>query len=175
MNEGKKLSLGSKLLIGAIAGIAGTAAMTSAMSRLHRRLPEKDQYPLTPREIVDSTAEQAGLEPSDEAAKDITTAAHFAYGAATGALIAAAHPRIRPIAGAAAGVGVWAVSYLGWIPGFKILKPAVDHPAPRNALMIGVHVVWGAATAAYIQELLLARDTMMRSGEDKDAPPEGRS
>ena len=34
--------------------------------------------------------------------------------------------------------------------------------------------VWGAATAAYIQELLLARDTMMRSDEDKDAPQEGR-
>ena len=171
----EKLSLGSKLLIGAVAGIVGTAAMTSAMSRLHRRLPKEDQYPLTPREIVASTVVQAGLEPSDKTAKDITTAAHFAYGAATGALIAAANPRIRPLAGAVAGGGVWAISYLGWVPGFKILKSATDHPAPRNALMIGVHLVWGAATAAYIQELLLARDTIMRSGEDKDAPPEGRN
>jgi uncharacterized membrane protein YagU involved in acid resistance len=166
-----KLNLGSRLLIGAIAGIAGTVAMTSLMSRLHRRLPEEERYPLTPREIVDSVADQAGLEPSDAAAKDVTTAAHFAYGAASGALIAAVHPRIRPVAGAVAGAGVWAISYLGWVPGFRILKSATDHPARRNALMIGVHLVWGAATAAYIQELLLARETMMKTGDDRDAPP----
>jgi hypothetical protein len=30
-------------------------AMTSAMRRLHRKLPAKERYPLTPREIVDAT------------------------------------------------------------------------------------------------------------------------
>ena len=68
-----QLKLGSRLLIGAIAGFVGTMAMTSAMRRLHQRLPEKERYPLTPREIVDSTAEGAGAELPEEAARDITT------------------------------------------------------------------------------------------------------
>ena len=56
-----KLKLRSRLLIGGIAGFVGTMAMTAAMRRLHRRLPEKERYPLTPREIVDSGSKQLGV------------------------------------------------------------------------------------------------------------------
>jgi len=161
--------LGSRLLIGAIAGFAATMAMTSAMSRLHRRLPRKERYPLTPREIVDTSAAKARLPLGSEAAKDITTAAHFAYGAAAGSLIGAANVRIDPVTGAFAGVAVWTASYLGWIPGAGILKPATLHPRRRNLLMIGVHLVWGAATAIGMRELTLARETMLNDGPDRDA------
>ena len=162
------LKLRGRLLIGALAGIAGTFVMTAAMSRLHRRLPEAERYPLTPREIVDSVAGKADASLSDEAALDLTTAGHFAYGAACGSLIAAANPRIGPFTGALAGAGVWAASYLGWIPGVGILKPATLHPRRRNALMIGVHLLWGAAASLAMRELLLARETMMADGPDKD-------
>ena len=166
-----QLKLGSRLLIGAIAGFVGTMAMTSAMRRLHRTLPAEERYPLTPREIVDSTAEAAGADLPDEAAKDITTAAHFAYGAAMGALIAAMNPDPSKRTGAAAGVAVWVASYLGWIPALNILEPATRHPPRRNLLMIGVHLVWGSATASAIRELRLARETILAGGEDKDVPP----
>ena len=96
------LKLRGRLLIGALAGIAGTFVMTAAMSRLHRRLPEAERYPLTPREIVDSVAGKADASLSDEAALDLTTAGHFAYGAACGSLIAAANPRIGSFTGALA-------------------------------------------------------------------------
>ena len=168
MND-KKLGLGSRLLIGGIAGFVATLAMTSAIARGHRRLPEEERYPLTPREIVDSTAEQMGVSLENEAAKDATIAAHFAYGAACGALIAAANPRIGETKGAAAGVGVWLASYLGWIPGVGILRPATEHPLRRNLLMIGSHLVWGATTARAMRELTLARETMIEAGPDKDA------
>ena len=69
--------LGSRILIGAIAGFVGTLAMTSAMRRMHEKLPSREQYPLTPREIVDSGAEQARVLLSNETAKDVTTAAHL--------------------------------------------------------------------------------------------------
>jgi uncharacterized membrane protein YagU involved in acid resistance len=162
------LKLGSRLLIGAIAGFVGTLAMTSAMRRLHAELPERERYPLTPREIIDST-----IELPREAAKDVTTAAHFAYGAAMGALIAAANPDPGRRTGAAAGVAVWLASYMGWIPAAAILKPATQHPRRRNALMIGVHIVWGSATAAAMRELVLARETIFAAGPDKDAPNRG--
>jgi hypothetical protein len=168
------LKLGSRILIGAIAGFAGTLAMTAAMRRMHEKLPAKERYPLTPREIIDSTAEQADVPLPEEASKDVTTAAHFAYGAASGALLGVANVMMGPFAGATAGVGVWIGSYLGWIPGVGILKPATEHPHRRNMLMIAAHVVWGAATAQAMRELVAARETILAGGEGRDAPPEGR-
>ena len=158
------MKLTSRLVIGAVAGFVGTMAMTSAMRRFHARLPASEQYPLTPREIVDSA-----LDPPDEAAKDVTVAAHFIYGAGCGALLAAAEPRPSKTVGAAAGLVVWVASYMGWIPALNLLKPATRHPFRRNALMIGVHVVWGTATAAAMRELADARETIFADGPDKDA------
>jgi uncharacterized membrane protein YagU involved in acid resistance len=166
----ERLKLGSRLLIGGIAGFVGTMAMTAAMRRLHRRLPAKESYPLTPREIVDSGAEQIGVKLTEEAAKDITTATHFLYGAAVGAILAAANPNPSKRSGALYGVAVWLASYMGWIPAVGTLKPATEHPPRRNLLMIGVHLVWGAATAASMRELVKARRDMIETGPDKDAP-----
>jgi uncharacterized membrane protein YagU involved in acid resistance len=168
--DSKRLKLGSRLVIGAIAGFVGTMAMTAAMRRFHRRLPAKERYPLTPREIVDSGAKQIGVKLPGEAAKDLTAAAHFAYGAATGAMLAAMNPDPKKRTGAAFGAAVWLASYMGWIPAVGTLKPATRHPPRRNFLMIGVHLIWGAATAACIRELRLARETILRDGPDKDAP-----
>ncbi len=165
--------LGSRLLIGAIAGFAATLAMTAAMRRMHEKLPLKERYPLTPREIVDSAAGEAKSNRENEVAKDVTTAAHFAYGAATGALLGAANVTLGPVSGGLGGVGVWLASYMGWIPGVRLLKPATLHPPRRNALMIAAHVVWGVSTARAMRELVLARDMIFDQGPDKDAPPEG--
>ena len=161
-------------MVGAIAGFVGTMAMTAAMRRLHRRLPGKESYPLTPREIVDSLGDQLGRPLASEAAKDVTTASHFLYGAAMGALISALNPDPSKRGGAAAGLVVWLASYMGWIPAVGTLEPAARHPARRNALMIGAHLVWGSATAAAIRELRLARETIFAGGEDKDSPPQRR-
>jgi uncharacterized membrane protein YagU involved in acid resistance len=164
------LKLGSRLVVGAIAGFVGTMAMTMAMRRLHRRLPARERYPLTPREIVDSGAKQAGVKLPGEAAKDAAAMAHFAYGAATGAILAAMNPDPGKRTGALYGAAVWLASYMGWIPAVGTLKPATQHPPRRNFLMIGVHLIWGAATAAAIRELRLARETILGNGPDKDAP-----
>ncbi|MEA3032852.1 MAG: hypothetical protein QOH86_868 [Sphingomonadales bacterium] len=166
----ERLRLGSRLLIGSIAGFVGTMAMTAAMRRMHRRLPAKERYPLTPREIIDSGASQIGVALPNEAAKDVTTAAHFAYGAAMGALIAAMNPDPKKKTGAAAGFAVWLASYMGWLPAVGTLEPATRHPARRNALMIVAHLVWGASTAAAIRELRLARETIRAAGPDTHAP-----
>ena len=154
----------------AVAGIVGTMAMTSAMRRLHARLPAEERYPLTPREIID-----AAIAPPDEAGRDLTTAAHFTYGAACGALVAAADPKPSKRVGAAAGVAIWLASYMGWIPALNLLKPATEHPARRNALMIAVHLVWGTATASALRELAAARETIFAAGEDRDVPGEDPS
>ena len=159
------LPLAGRLVIGGIAGFVATMAMTAAMRRLHRKLPPNERYPLTPREIVDTT-----LQPPESRAPDLTLAAHFAYGAACGALIAAANPRVGRATGALAGAGIWVASYMGWVPAIGALAPATSHPLRRNLVMLGAHFTWGWSTAEGIRELAEARATIFAAGPDKDAP-----
>jgi uncharacterized membrane protein YagU involved in acid resistance len=76
--------------------------------------------------------------------------------------------------GAAAGVAVWLVSYMGWIPAWA-LKPATGHPMRRNLLMIRAHLVWGWTTAQAMRQLLEARETIFEGGPDRDVPGRKRS
>jgi uncharacterized membrane protein YagU involved in acid resistance len=161
----KEIGFGTRLVIGGIAGFVATMAMTGAMRRLHKRLPAKERYPLTPREIVDAV-----IDPAAAAAPDITLVAHFAYGAGCGAMIALADPRIGRVGGALAGGGVWLASYMGWIPAFGVLKPATGHPLRRNAVMLGAHFAWGWSTAEAMRELLAAREAIFAAGPEPDRP-----
>ena len=148
------------------AGRLWNEAMTSRCA-LHARAAERDDI-LTPRES------RCGGRAPRTAAED-HAGAHFAYGALCGALLAAATPRPGKVTGAAAGTAVWLTSYMGWIPALNLLKPATEHPARRNALMIGVHLVWGASTAAALCELADARSTIFGPGPEPDiAPPAAR-
>jgi len=167
MNKDVQPALATRLLLGGISGFVATAAMTAAMIRLHRRLPERERYPLPPREI----AERITGAP-DEAVRDIAMAAHFLYGGACGALVAAVRPTPSQAEAAAAGVAIWTASYFGWAPALGILKPASRHPLRRNALMIAAHVVWGVAMALTVRELRAARLTILNDRPAKDAPVE---
>jgi hypothetical protein len=77
-----------------------------------------------------------------------------------GALYGAVTPRnfSGPATGAAFGLGVWTASYLGLLPALGILKPATEHPARRNLLMIGAHVVWGSALGAAMRAVDVATE-----------------
>lgn len=167
----RRLSLATRLVLGGTAGCVATLPMTATIRAIHRRLPSHKRYPATPRELIDSTADAVGTRLSEEPARDLTLLAHYAYGAAAGALIAAALPRPSLPAGAAAGTAVWAASYLGWIPAAGLLKPATEHPARRNAMMIAAHLVWGGALALALRELHAERESIIAAGEDRDVPP----
>ena len=81
----------------------------------------------------------------------LTYAAHFSYGTSVGALFGLVAPRDLGksiVAGVGYGLLVWAGSYLGLLPALGLHRPATREPAERNALMIGAHVVWGAALGA---------------------------
>lgn len=148
-----------KALLGALAGVAATMAMTAVMRRLHTALPPDERYPLPPREIIERS-----VPPTDEEdARYRTLVAHFAFGGFTGALFALL-PQARGH-GAAYGLGVWAISYLGWIPAARILAPASDHPLRRNLLMIAAHVVWGLTLSKSLQEMKIAADSVFAEAE----------
>jgi uncharacterized membrane protein YagU involved in acid resistance len=132
--------------------------MTAAMILWHRRLPASERYPLPPREITMKLARKTGVaeKMSTETRSAATMLAHFAYGGATGAIYGAVSDEIPApglYKGVAFGLVVWTASYLGLLPGTGVLKIATEHPARRNLLMIGAHVVFGAVTGA-LTELL---------------------
>ena len=157
-------------MLGGIAGVVGTAAMTETMRLMFTHLPATERYPLPPREITEIIA-TSQAKASETVARTGTIAAHFAYGAAAGLIYGSL---LRPAAvrsGAAYGVAVWAVSYLGWLPAARILKPAVEHPFRRNLLMIAAHLVWGGVTAATLRSLDLAQTSVFSGGANKDAAP----
>lgn len=145
-------------VIGFIGGVVATGPMTVAMILWHRRLPATERYPLPPREITMKLARHAGLSDrmDSETRSGATLLAHFGYGGATGALYGAVAARIPAptlCKGVAFGLLVWTGSYLGLLPGSGILTMATDHPARRNLLMIGAHMVWGATLGAVTQVL----------------------
>lgn len=158
-----------RLVLGAIAGTVATMAMTMAMRRLHHRLPDPERYPLPPREIIESIARAVPGARLGSILADATVLAHFAYGAGAGALFSVLIPRRSAVWGALYGVGVWGLSYLGWIPGARILESADRHPAPRNLLMLAVHVVWGGSLALALRELEASERDIFRTGPARDA------
>ena len=138
----------NRYLWGALAGCAATAPMTALMELLHR-LSQPEPQTLPPRAITERVARAVHLEGAvDEPYKSTlaTIAAHFAFGAGAGALYAPLEPFVPapPLKGALFGVLVWAISYGGWLPATGLMRPATQHNARRNVLMIGAHLVWGA-------------------------------
>jgi putative membrane protein len=147
-----------KLLKGAAAGLIATAPMSVSMLIGWSLLPKREKYQLAPRLITEEITERVGLE--DEMTEDqmvgLTIFSHFGYGAAFGALYAlfeARMPMHSSLKGALAGLGLWAGSYLGWLPALGILRPATRHPWRRNLLMIIAHIVWGVTLGEMIRKL----------------------
>ena len=106
-------------------------------------------------------AVKAGIEPhlNEPERHTATIVAHFGFGAAAGAMYATVQEKLPlspMIGGACFGCAVWAASYLGWIPALRILPPATEHPARRNAIMITAHVVWGVSAGLLLQRAAAA-------------------
>jgi len=153
------------VLAGAAAGVAATVPMTMVMETLHERLQGEVQRPLPPREIAEAVAVKFGVhgDLSERDMQNLTLALHVGYAALTGAVFSTMAPR-RPATGAAAGalfgLGVWATSYIGWLPIAGVRQPITYDPVARTGLMIAAHLAWGAAAGL----ILAATATRTRQG-----------
>ncbi len=149
----------NQIISGLLSGAVATIPMTLLMKAIHLSLPhEQRNQPAPPRQITMKAAEVAGVEEHmDEPARVVSTAvSHFGYGATAGAAYPALEEKLpgTPAArGAVLGLGVWAVSYLGWLPAAGVLPSATRWPAGRNFMMIAAHVVWGVATGLVYDQL----------------------
>jgi len=143
-------------ICGGLAGALATVPMTALMVAGQRHLRWLKRETLPPRQITESLLMTVGLHDDLRPSQKTRLAFinHFGYGAAMGAFygLAVGSRRYRPIiCGAAYGLGVWAASYLGAMPALRLYRsPGRDSPE-RNLLMIGAHLVWGAALGLLMQ------------------------
>jgi hypothetical protein len=134
-----------ELVRGAGAGVAATGAMSVAMFAAQRAgLLHK----LPPENITEAALDTLDVDRSERTEDALTTASHFAYGAACGALFGLGLPFARRLApatltGALFGAAVWAVSYAGWVPAMGILPPPTKDDPRRQGSMLGAHLVFG--------------------------------
>jgi hypothetical protein len=138
---GRTLALGGR---GAGYGVAATAVMTGWML-LAKKLGLMGQLP--PEKITANFLRHLGVRPRTPVREVATTAGHFGYGAALGTLFQLgrrALPGPAPLWGALFGVGVWTVSYAGWLPAVSLMPPpGRDRPGRQVSTLIG-HVIFGA-------------------------------
>lgn len=143
---------------GAISGALATAPMTLFMSYSHRKLPRQEQYPLPPRNITMKIAKEAGIKNSlkEDQKLFLTMINHFGYGAGVGALYFPFTKYLKipkATSGMIFGLGVWTVSYMGWLPAIGLYPHAKNIPFRRNLLMIAAHVVWGASLGMFADNI----------------------
>ena len=107
-----------------------------------------------PKRITAEVTEAAGVEPSTEPGLNAaSTLAHLGFGSSMGAGFSLVQRLLRPPGpavahGLAYGLGVWAVSYKGWLPALGIMPPAERDRPDRQRMNILAHLVYGGVLGA---------------------------
>jgi hypothetical protein len=134
----------TRIASGAVAGIAATATMTGVLASARWLVGEPP-----PRKLTRRVLGRLGIHLRRGAQLDAASAlAHVAYGTGMGALYGMLPRRAGSLAGGALfGLGLWAVSYMGWIPKLGLMRhPSRDRPG-RPTAMVLAHLVYGTTLA----------------------------
>lgn len=139
-------SLSSDLLRGALSGSAATVVMSAVMLAAGREGLMGRQ---PPEAIVRRAGALVGAEPRGQTADNLAALAHLGFGASTGAVLAALPASAHPVRrGVLLSLGVYAVSYAGWVPALRALPTAGRDRPDRQRTMVLAHVVFGAVLGA---------------------------
>ncbi len=136
---------------GMVAGTLATAPMSAVMLVAQRRGAMGSQ---PPERVAEEALGHAGFDDTSERSQNLAASlAHLAFGAGGGATFALVRRRLGlpgppVVQGTLFGLGVWALSYQGWIPALGILPPADDDRPDRRRTMIAAHVVYGGVLGA---------------------------
>jgi hypothetical protein len=142
---------------GAAGGLAATAAMTVVMVGARETGAMRE---LPPHEVANKAVDRtpAGRNVDASGRRALGWLLHLAFGGLVGAVYAVARRRLPVpgppiVSGVAFALGVWAVSYLGWIPALRIMPPATDDEPGRPPAMILAHVVFGAVLGTIVERV----------------------
>jgi hypothetical protein len=142
-------------------GVLATTTMSTAMLGF-QKVGLMGHMP--PRKITEHFLGMVGLRrwTSRRTRRALSTVAHFAFGGVAAALFEAGReiasirrgeparpPTPPPLAASLAyATGVWAVSYLGWVPSLGIMAPPSKDRFGRPTSMVIAHWIYGATLAA---------------------------
>ncbi|GER87739.1 membrane protein [Dictyobacter vulcani] len=143
-------------IVGAAAGGIATIPMSLFMLAAHKFLPDWQKDALPPEKVTGEVAERANIDLNKPALLGTTLTAHLGYGASMGSLYItfASKLKLPPLLkGSLFGVGVWAASYMGWLPAGKFLAAGTNETQERNMLMIIAHLIWGGVTGVVADQL----------------------
>lgn len=137
---------------GGRAGLLATIPMTGVMLTFAKLVKQQQQAPFPPRHIVKEVTRRVGIWQRATAAQRnaLTVTAHLGYGTLMGALAggwSTAPARLGINQGVVYGLFVWAASYAGWLPAFRILAPPWRTPLSQTVQLVTSHLVWGACLA----------------------------
>jgi hypothetical protein len=145
----------SRALFGALAGAAGGAVMAMMMQKIAPKVMPQSMRPdeFIPKKAIQWAERTAGRPDAlgDSTEMKAAMGAHLGYSALAGAVYGLARPLARdlpvPISGAAFGMGVWALSFEGWMPAMGIMERTTDEPPRKWPAPIMGHAIYGVATA----------------------------
>jgi hypothetical protein len=114
-----------------------------------------------PTTITRTALRGAGIERPAEAVSVAAPLAHLGFGALGGvvySLVRRLTPGVPgPLLGILVALGIYAVSYKGWVPALGILPPPEEDRPGRPAVMIAAHVVYGLVLGRLIRAPAAAR------------------
>ncbi len=138
--------------VDAAAGAIATVAMSGVMV-LGARLGLMGEQP--PTLVSTHTLRELGVADDRRHGHLLAPLAHLGFGAAGGAIFGLTRRLVadvpRYLHGVLFGLGVWAVSYMGWIPALGILPPPERDRPGRPVVMVAAHIVYGLVLARLVQ------------------------
>jgi len=153
-DAGSTKDVGTALLAGAVAGLAGAAAMLLVRPAVERiALHKREEDPAEWERAVRATARAVHVKLPDAAAKGLGIAAHLAYGACWGIAFGAAERKLRwptVAAGLACGAIVYGANFLpgAIMPSLRAEAPPTRRHPRRAIIPVATHATFGLATAA---------------------------
>ncbi len=161
---------------GAVAGLAGTAALTAGMMLMPYVLPERglfDPERDQPEEPNDKLVESVmlalwGTLPDEQVKATAGQVVHWGYGASWGVIYALAQHRLQLPAtthglllGALVGTTASTV-----VPALNLAPPPTQQPVPQTAMMTGLQLLFGWVTAQTFDAL----SPSSSAGHEHDQP-----
>jgi hypothetical protein len=144
-------------VVGALAGMTGTLAMSALMLPAQRLGVLGTQPPrLISDRLVPGAAGGMGRHATERERRLGTVFVHLGVGAAAGAALSVGRavglaPRLTPPIAVAFGCAFWAVNYVGIAPAIDLL-PSPDRDRPgRPIVMLLAHALFGVVSGALIE------------------------
>jgi hypothetical protein len=169
--HGTHPSIGTRLVLGTLAGITGASSMALVrfaarrLGLIDRRIPEQVAHQVARR----AGARAVGDGSARATIRDVTLerALHLAYGATLGAALAAVRPRASFGNGALFGFVTWLLGSGVVLPAMKLARPLWRARGAELAVDLSSHLAYGLVTALGLTELQLEGTRAHRPGRPR--------